>query len=53
MSGFIKIPKLKVISSRDEIRTTGNSPVKIIAENYEMYLAKNSKSKNPACDIIN
>lgn len=53
MSGYIQIPRLKVISSGDEIHTTGNSPVKIIAEDYEMYLAKNSKSKNPACDIIN
>lgn len=47
------IARLKVISAGEEIHTTGNSPVKVITEDYEMYLAKNSKSKNPACDMIN
>lgn len=53
MSNIFEIPRLKVISCGDEIRTTGNSPIKVITENYEMYLAKNSKSLNPANDIIN
>lgn len=48
-----KVPHYKVISCGEEIRTTGNSPVKVIAENYEAYLAKNSKALNPATDIIN
>lgn len=48
-----KIPHFKVISCGEEIPTTGNSPIKIIAENYELYLAKNSKALNPANDIIN
>lgn len=48
-----QITRLKVISAAEEIPTTGNSPVKVITSDYEMYLAKNSKSKNPACDIIN
>lgn len=47
------IPHYKVISCREEIHTTGNSPIKVITENYEMYLAKNSKALNPATDIIN
>lgn len=50
---LFKIPRLKVISSGEEIPTTGNSPVKVITEDYEMYLAKNSKSLQPATDIIN
>lgn len=53
MKAFSQIERLKVISAREEIQTTGNSPVKVITEDYETYLAKNSKSKNPACDIIN
>ncbi|MFC6269612.1 HipA family kinase [Frigoriflavimonas asaccharolytica] len=48
-----KILHYKVISCGEEIRTTGNSPIKVIAENYEAYLAKNSKALNPATDIIN
>lgn len=47
------IPHYKVISCGEEIRTTGNSPVKVIAENYQAYLAKNSKALDPATDIIN
>lgn len=53
MTGFNQIVRLKVISAGEEIQTTGNSPVKVITEDYEMYLAKNSKLKNPACDMIN
>lgn len=48
-----EIPHYKVISCSEEIRTTGNSPIKVIAENYEGYLAKNSKPLTPATDIIN
>lgn len=47
------VPHLKVVSSGDEICTTGNSPIKVITQDYTMYLAKNSKSLNPATDIIN
>ncbi len=50
---FHEIPHYKVISCGEEIYTTGNSPVKVIAENYEAYLAKNSKALTPATDIIN
>ncbi len=37
----------------DEIKTEGNSPIKIIGSDYKTYLAKNSKSKTPSTDIIN
>lgn len=39
-----QVPYLKVVSSGDEIRTTGNSPFKVIAQDYTMYLAKKQKS---------
>lgn len=50
---FHEIPHYKVISCGGEIYTPGNSPVKVIAENYKTYLAKNSKALNPATDIVN
>jgi len=43
----------KALSLREEIRTNGNSPLKIVGDDYEMYVVKNSKSKNPPTDIIN
>jgi hypothetical protein len=50
---IIQPPYYKAISLLEEIPTTGNSPLKIIAENIKMYAAKNSKNKFPATDIIN
>lgn len=47
------LPHLKAISLREEILTDGNSPIKVIANDYKLYVVKNSKSKNPATDIIN
>ena len=52
----MRLPPLSyhtAISCREEILTDGNSPIKIIADDYEMYVAKNSKNKHPATDIIN
>lgn len=40
-------------SLKEELHTTGNSPIKVIGSDYNMYVAKNSKNKNPATDIIN
>lgn len=40
-------------SLKEELRTAGNSPIKVIGSDYNMYVAKNSKSKNPATDMIN
>ncbi|MCA6492355.1 MAG: hypothetical protein IM572_06730 [Chitinophagaceae bacterium] len=40
-------------SLKEELNTTGNSPIKVIGSDYNMYVAKNSKNKNPATDIIN
>ena len=48
-----EIPYLNAISLREEVQTDGNSPIKVVAEDYLMYLVKNSKNKNPATDIIN
>ena len=47
------IKHITATSLKEEIRTTGNSPIKVIGSDYNMYVAKNSKNKNPATDIIN
>lgn len=47
------INHITAISFKEEIYTSGNSPIKVIGNDYEMYLVKNSKNKNPATDIIN
>ncbi len=44
---------ITAISLKEELPTTGNSPIKVIGSDYNMYVAKNSKNKNPATDIIN
>jgi len=44
---------LTATSLKEELRTTGNSPIKVIGSDYNMYVAKNSKNKNPATDMIN
>lgn len=44
---------ITAISLKEELHTTGNSPIKVIGSDYNMYVAKNSKNKNPATDIIN
>jgi hypothetical protein len=41
------------VSLLEEIPTTGNSPIRVIGPNFKAYVAKNSKSKFPATDIIN
>lgn len=35
------------------MRTYGNSPIVALGDDYELYIVKNSKNKNPASDIIN
>ena len=58
---FVKSNKLPVkpiehitaLSFREEINTSGSSPIKVIGSDYNMYVVKNSKSKNPSTDIIN
>lgn len=47
------LPYRKAISLIKEIRTYGNSPIIALGDDYELYVAKNSKNKNPASDIIN
>ena len=37
----------------EEILTDGNSPIKVIGDDYNMYVVKNSKNKQPSTDIIN
>jgi hypothetical protein len=50
---ILQLPYKKAISLNEEIPTSGNSPIKVIADDYEVYVAKNSRNKNPAYDIIN
>ena len=40
-------------SLKEEILTDGNSPIKVIGNDYNMYVVKNSKNKKPSTDIIN
>lgn len=47
------IKHITATSLKEELKTTGNSPIKVIGSDYNMYVAKNSKNKNPATDIIN
>ncbi len=47
------LKRIKTILFDNEIGTTGNSPIKILGNDYESYAAKNSKSKQPPTDIIN
>ena len=47
------MPYITAISLLNEIPTDGNSPIKIIGNDYQLYLAKNSRNKTPALDIIN
>lgn len=47
------LPHIIATSLREEIPTDGNSPIKIIGNDMQMYVAKNSKNKNPSTDIIN
>ena len=47
------IRHITATSLKEELRTEGNSPIKVIGSDYNMYVAKNSKNKNPAIDIIN
>lgn len=44
---------ISATSLKEELCTTGNSPIKVIGSDYNMYVAKNSKSKYPATDMIN
>lgn len=41
------------LSLQNEIHTDGNSPIKVIGSDYNLYAVKNSKNKNPSTDIIN
>jgi hypothetical protein len=41
------------LSLLEEIPTDGNSPIKVIGSDYNVYAVKNSKSKKPSTDIIN
>lgn len=44
---------INATSLKEEICTSGSSPIKVIGSDYNMYLVKNSKNKRPATDIIN
>lgn len=48
-----QIKRINWISFEAEIHTDGNSPIKVIGNDYKLYVVKNSKNKNPASDIIN
>ena len=48
-----QIKYINGISLKEEINTDGNSPIKVIGNDFNMYVVKNSKNKNPATDIIN
>ena len=47
------LPIVNVISLQDEILTNGSSPLRVVGEDYLIYVAKHSKSKKPSTDIIN
>jgi len=47
------IKHIRGISLLDEIHTVGNSPLKVLADDFKIYAVKNSKNKHPARDIIN
>ena len=48
-----EIKHITATSLKEEITTEGNSPIKVIGSDYNMYVAKNSKNKLPATDMIN
>ncbi len=50
---ILNIPYKEAIVLLEEIPTDGNSPIKVITDDYECYVAKNSKNKTPSTDIIN
>lgn len=47
------IKHINAISFREELLTSGNSPIKVIGSDFNMYVVKNSKGNVPATDIIN
>lgn len=48
-----KIKYHTAISFLEEIQTVGNSPIKVLADDYKFYFVKNNSGKTPAYYLIN
>lgn len=44
---------LKVINIKEEIRSEGHSPLRVLCQDYQEYFVKNTRSKTPPFEILN